>query len=114
LTETIRPEADPILCGKVSIDNRTTDGVACGNARIPHVSVVSKIDGRTSGNLIAHRESRIDRSGGGRARRATEQGLNEPRYPSLPGIMKAKKKPIEEITSPAIGCDPAVGSAVRA
>lgn len=26
-----------------------------------------------------------------------QQGLNEPRYPSLPGIMKAKKKPIEEI-----------------
>ncbi|MDR6999162.1 electron transfer flavoprotein subunit beta/FixA family protein [Neobacillus niacini] len=24
-----------------------------------------------------------------------QQGLNEPRYPSLPGIMKAKKKPIE-------------------
>ena len=26
-----------------------------------------------------------------------QQGLNEPRYPSLPGIMKAKKKPFEEI-----------------
>ncbi len=26
-----------------------------------------------------------------------QQGLNEPRYPSLPGIMKAKKKPIESI-----------------
>ncbi|MCP1146675.1 electron transfer flavoprotein subunit beta/FixA family protein [Lysinibacillus endophyticus] len=26
-----------------------------------------------------------------------QQGLNEPRYPSLPGIMKAKKKPIEEL-----------------
>ena len=26
-----------------------------------------------------------------------QQGLNEPRYPSLPGIMKAKKKPIDEI-----------------
>lgn len=24
-----------------------------------------------------------------------QQGLNEPRYPSLPGIMKAKKKPLE-------------------
>ncbi|WP_413379236.1 electron transfer flavoprotein subunit beta/FixA family protein [Alkalihalobacillus sp. 1P02AB] len=27
-----------------------------------------------------------------------QQGLNEPRYPTLPGIMKAKKKMIEEIT----------------
>ncbi|GHH99929.1 electron transfer flavoprotein subunit beta/FixA family protein [Neobacillus kokaensis] len=26
-----------------------------------------------------------------------QQGLNEPRYPSLPGIMKAKKKPIEKV-----------------
>ena len=27
----------------------------------------------------------------------TQQGLNDPRYPSLPGIMKAKKKPLEEM-----------------
>ncbi|MFT9849789.1 electron transfer flavoprotein subunit beta/FixA family protein [Aneurinibacillus sp. REN35] len=27
-----------------------------------------------------------------------QQGLNEPRYPSLPGIMKAKKKPMERLT----------------
>nr|WP_106780251.1 electron transfer flavoprotein subunit beta/FixA family protein [Lysinibacillus timonensis] len=26
-----------------------------------------------------------------------QQGLNEPRYPSLPGIMKAKKKPLTEL-----------------
>lgn len=26
-----------------------------------------------------------------------QQGLNDPRYPSLPGIMKAKKKPIENV-----------------
>ena len=26
-----------------------------------------------------------------------QQGLNEPRYPSLPGIMKAKKKPFERL-----------------
>ncbi|MFB4166313.1 electron transfer flavoprotein subunit beta, partial [Alteribacillus sp. JSM 102045] len=26
-----------------------------------------------------------------------QQGLNEPRYPSLPGIMKAKKKPLDTI-----------------
>jgi len=28
-----------------------------------------------------------------------QQGLNEPRYPSLPGIMKAKKKPLTELFS---------------
>jgi electron transfer flavoprotein beta subunit len=26
-----------------------------------------------------------------------QQGLNEPRYPSLPGIMKAKKKPLDRL-----------------
>lgn len=26
-----------------------------------------------------------------------QQGLNEPRYPSLPGVMKAKKKPLETL-----------------
>jgi electron transfer flavoprotein beta subunit len=36
-----------------------------------------------------------------------EKGLNEPRYTSLPGIMKAKKKPIEELTAAAVGIDPA-------
>ena len=29
--------------------------------------------------------------------------LNQPRYASLPNIMKAKKKPIEELTAEALG-----------
>lgn len=28
-----------------------------------------------------------------------QQGLNEPRYPSLPGIMKAKRKPLRTVTT---------------
>ncbi|MBO8170459.1 MAG: electron transfer flavoprotein subunit beta/FixA family protein [Bacillaceae bacterium] len=35
-----------------------------------------------------------------------QQGLNEPRYPSLPGIMKAKKKPLERLTAGDIGINP--------
>lgn len=35
----------------------------------------------------------------------TQRGLNEPRYASLPGIMKAKKKPIEVKTLSDIGLD---------
>lgn len=31
--------------------------------------------------------------------------LNEPRYPSLPGIMKAKKKPLETIAADDLGVD---------
>src|SRR5215471_10921247 len=37
----------------------------------------------------------------------TDLRLNEPRYVSLPGIMKAKKKPIDEKTPEALGVDPA-------
>jgi electron transfer flavoprotein beta subunit len=35
----------------------------------------------------------------------TQRGLNEPRYASLPGIMKAKKKPLETKTLADIGVD---------
>jgi electron transfer flavoprotein beta subunit len=34
-----------------------------------------------------------------------QQGLNEPRYPSLPGIMKAKKKPLERLELDDLGLD---------
>ena len=37
----------------------------------------------------------------------TDLRLNEPRYASLPNIMKAKKKPIEALTPEALGVDPA-------
>ena len=35
----------------------------------------------------------------------TDLRLNEPRYASLPNIMKAKKKPMEELTAEALGVD---------
>ncbi len=37
----------------------------------------------------------------------TDLRLNEPRYASLPNIMKAKKKPIETLTPEQLGVDPA-------
>ncbi len=37
----------------------------------------------------------------------TDLRLNEPRYASLPNIMKAKKKPIDVIAPDALGVDPA-------
>ncbi len=36
----------------------------------------------------------------------TQRGLNEPRYASLPGIMKAKKKPIETLGLADLGISP--------
>ncbi len=38
----------------------------------------------------------------------TQRGLNEPRYASLPGIMKAKKKPIDTRALSDTGTDPGV------
>ncbi|MGE5139306.1 MAG: electron transfer flavoprotein subunit beta/FixA family protein [Rudaea sp.] len=35
-----------------------------------------------------------------------QQGLNEPRYPSLKGIMGAKKKPIKDMKAADLGLDP--------
>jgi electron transfer flavoprotein beta subunit len=35
----------------------------------------------------------------------TDLRLNEPRYASLPNIMKAKKKPIDTLTPEALGVD---------
>jgi electron transfer flavoprotein beta subunit len=37
----------------------------------------------------------------------TDLRLNEPRYASLPNIMKAKKKPIDQLTPDALGVDAA-------
>ena len=37
----------------------------------------------------------------------TDLRLNQPRYASLPNIMKAKKKPIEALTPEALSVDPA-------
>jgi electron transfer flavoprotein beta subunit len=112
LAEAIRPlNADLILCGKTSIDVENHGvGVALAELlALPHVSVVSKLE------WLGERCIRVEREIEG-AVEAVEvtlpavvtanKGLNEPRYPSLPGIMKAKKKPIEEIPPAQLGSDP--------
>ncbi len=37
---------------------------------------------------------------------AVSDAINEPRYPSLKGIMGAKKKPQDTVTSPDLGLGP--------
>ena len=44
----------------------------------------------------------------------TDLRLNEPRYASLPGIMKAKKKPVDEIDIASLGVDIAPRVVVKA
>ena len=118
LAAAIRPlEADLILCGKVAIDiENTGTGVALAELLgLPHVAVASKVEWTDEKHLKVHREI----EGASElvevelpAVLTAEKGLNEPRYPKLPGIMKAKKKPIEELTSEALAIDPgAVGTA---
>lgn len=93
-------DADLILGGNVAIDGGSGQ-VAPRVAEllgIPYVTTITKIDidGR---NVTVVRDVEGDEE----TIETTlpllvtaQQGLNEPRYPSLPGIMKAKKKPFEE------------------
>lgn len=94
-------EFDLILGGNVAIDNGTGQvGPRLAELlNIPYVTTITsiKIDGSTVS---------IDRDVEGDVEKietslpllvTAQQGLNEPRYPSLPGIMKAKKKPLETL-----------------
>lgn len=93
-------EPDLILVGKQSIDydNLQVGGLIAEFLGIPSVSVVVKLE-LAGGKLKAEREIEgahefVEVSLPCVV--AAQRGLNEPRYPSLKGIMQAKKKPIEE------------------
>lgn len=103
---------DLLLFGKQAVDD---DGGAVGIQvaellGIPHVAVVNKLEiGGGAGSAVAHRQI----EGGIEvvetplpAVITCQKGLNEPRYPSLPGIMKAKQKPLEIWNAETIGLDP--------
>jgi electron transfer flavoprotein beta subunit len=92
--------AEIIFTGKQSIDydNAQVGGMVAEMLGIPSVSVVVKLE-IADGKVIAEREI----EGGHEVVHATlpilisaQKGLNDPRYPSLKGIMDAKRKPIEE------------------
>ncbi len=102
--------ADLVLTGKVAIDDNASS-VGQFTAEflgIPHTSVVSKLEVK-EGHVIAEREV----EGGtrevvrlnGPCLIAANKGLNTPRYASLPGIMKAKKKPIKELSAQTLGVE---------
>lgn len=93
---------DLVLAGKLAIDDNAASvpQMLAEMLGIPHVTVVSKLT--VGDTLVAEREIE------GGARQifqltgpcvvAANKGLNTPRYASLPGIMKAKKKPLKEVT----------------
>ena len=99
-----------IIVGKQAIDDDSnqTGQMLAALLGWGQATFVSKID-IDGGNIKATRE--VD---GGLetltvkipAVLTTDLRLNEPRYASLPNIMKAKKKPIEQITPEDLGVDP--------
>jgi len=91
---------DVILFGKQSIDydDAQVGTLVAEMMGLPSVSIVVKLDIQ-EGKVICEREI----EGGHEivetklpAVFTAQKGLNEPRYPSLKGIMAAKSKPIEE------------------
>lgn len=101
LSELVKQEAsDLVLCGKQAIDDDNMHvGVMLAEfLNWPHINVVTKIDldGTTlkvereiEGGQVEVYESKTP------AVLGAHKSLNTPRYASLPGIMKAKKKPFE-------------------
>jgi len=78
---------------------------------IPNLSLVTKVEVSEDGKSVkvtrqVEGQTLIIESGLP-ALITAQKGLNEPRYASLPGIMKAKKKPLEEKTLADLGLDPA-------
>ena len=101
---------DLIIAGQRAVDD---DNYLVGPAvaeylNIPHISMVVEQeiqDGkiactRTLEGGVAVLETALP------ALLTTQRGLNDPRYTSLPGIMKAKKKPIDTRPLSETGTDP--------
>jgi electron transfer flavoprotein beta subunit len=102
IAETIKPlQPDLIFTGKVATD--TSDSfVGPAVADILNMPVIAEISELevTADRVVATRDV------GGRKEKfesaipvvlTANKGLNEPRYPKLPMIMKAKKKPLEKL-----------------
>jgi electron transfer flavoprotein beta subunit len=109
---------DLIIAGMRAVDedNYQAASAVAEFLGIPQISMVVKAE-VTDGKLRCERSVE-----GGTVTMETplpalftaQRGLNEPRYASLPGIMKAKKKPLEVKSLSDIGVDPAtVGQAAR-
>ncbi|RLB32781.1 MAG: electron transfer flavoprotein subunit beta [Deltaproteobacteria bacterium] len=104
---------DLIFSGQRGVDDDM--GVVGANLAefldIPQLSVIEKVEVAEDGKSV-----KVNRPIEGStlviesllpALITTQKGLNEPRYASLPGIMKAKKKPFDEKTLSDLGLDAA-------
>lgn len=102
-------EYDLILGGFRAIDDGSAQ--VCGRVaeilNIPVVNVITKLE-VADGKAVATREI----EGGNEVVEVSlpavftaQKGLNEPRYPSMKGIMKAKKKPLAKKSLADLGLD---------
>ncbi len=114
LAEAVRKDEtgfDLIVCGKYTTD---LDAGAVGPALaeflgLPHVGAVQGLEFSDDGSRFTARR-RIE---GAEevvecdlpALLSIEKGLVEPRYPSLPNLMKAKKKPVTVLTAAELSVD---------
>ena len=94
-------EADLILAGNVAIDEASgqVGPRLAEKLDIPFVTTIVdlSVDGETV-YIEKDVEGDVEKVESTLPLLVTcQQGLNEPRYPSLPGIMKAKKKSLEEL-----------------
>lgn len=97
-----------VFTGKLSIDNNQSSvpQMVAEFLSIPHTSVVSKFESASENTTVER-----DVEGGAKevvqminpSLVAANKGLNMPRYASLPGIMKAKKKVIKEFEFASLG-----------
>lgn len=94
-------DADLIIAGNVAIDSGSGQvGPRVAELlNIPYITTITKIDiDGTTATVVRDVEGDSEIIETSLPLLVTaQQGLNEPRYPSLPGIMKAKKKPLEEL-----------------
>jgi len=100
---------DLVLCGKygVGTDEAQTGPMLAELLGWPHAAGVAKLE-VADGAFDAERaiEGGVEvQQGRLPALISCEKGLNEPRYPSLKGIMQAKKKPIDVKTPEELGLD---------
>jgi len=101
---------DVVFCGKQAIDDDMAQvGVVVAELLgVPHLTFVNSLE------WLDERRLRVGRQveggtqvleGGLPVVVTCQKGLNEPRYASLPGIMKAKKKPLEVKDLAGLGLD---------
>lgn len=108
LAAAIRPiPFDIIFCGQRAVDDDAgqVGSILAELLDIPQLTVVTKVEveGKTVKVLKPIEGAQLVIEGTLPCLITAQKGLNEPRYASLPGIMKAKKKPVDVKDAAALG-----------